>query len=96
LGVMRAAREMNYHIPGDISIIGSGDVQFSTLTSPMLTTIREPFYEIGRESANRLIRVLQKQRVSPKHLVLPAELIVRNSTAPPGEKKRKTHLKKNV
>jgi LacI family transcriptional regulator len=96
LGVMRAAREMNYRIPGDISIVGSGDVQFSTLTSPTLTTIREPFYEIGRESADRLIRVLQKKRISPRHLVLPAELIVRNSTGPPGQKKRKMDSRKNV
>jgi LacI family transcriptional regulator len=89
LGAMRAAREMKYRIPGDISIVGSGDVQLSTLTSPALTTIREPFYEIGRESADRLIKILQKKRVSPRHFVLPAELIIRNSTGPPGDGRRR-------
>jgi LacI family transcriptional regulator len=83
LGALKAAREMNCRVPEDISIVGSGDHQLSTMTSPPLTTIREPFYEIGREAADRLLRIIDGNRLSETQLILPAELVVRSSTAPP-------------
>lgn len=89
LGALRAARELNYRVPEDISLVGSGDVQFSTLTSPPLTTIREPFYEIGREAADRVLKIIQRKRLLQKHLILPADLVIRNSTAPPLHRRKK-------
>jgi LacI family transcriptional regulator len=83
LGALKAAREMNCRVPQDISIVGSGDVQFTTMASPPLTTIREPFYEIGWEAADRLLRIIGGQELSESQLILPAELVVRSSTAPP-------------
>ena len=86
MGALRAAKEMGFRIPGDVSLIGFGDVPFSSMTDPPLTTIREPFQEMGLEAAGILLKIVQGKRVSCRHPVLPVQLVVRGSTASPGKK----------
>ncbi len=83
MGVLRAAKEMGFRVPEDISIVGFGDVPFASMVDPPLTTVREPFQRIGRDAADMLLKLIQRKRVAKKHVVLPVELIVRKSTAPP-------------
>lgn len=89
MGALRAAKEMGYRVPEDVSIIGYGDVPFASMTDPPLTTIRSPYQEMGHEAAHMLVRLIHGKRLSRKHLVLPVELIVRESTAPPPLRKGK-------
>ena len=89
MGVLRAFEEMGCAVPEDISIIGFGDVPLATLIDPALTTVREPFKEIGYQAADNLLKMIRGKRVGAKHVVLPVELIVRKSTAPPPSKKRR-------
>ncbi|MBU1206965.1 MAG: LacI family transcriptional regulator [Proteobacteria bacterium] len=87
LGALRAAQEMSFKVPEDISIIGFGDVPFASMTDPPLTTIKTPYQQIGYESAAMLLKVTQGKRLAQKHRVLPVELIIRKSTAPPSGRK---------
>lgn len=86
MGALRAAKEMNCRVPQDVSIIGFGDVPFASMTNPPLTTVREPFEKLGYEAANILLKIIHGKSLSQKHLILPVELVIRESTAPPLEK----------
>jgi len=87
MGALRAAKELGFRVPEDVSLIGFGDVPFSSMTDPPLTTIREPFQEMGLEAAGMLLEIVQGKKPFPRHKVLPARLIVRDSTAPPARKR---------
>ena len=89
MGVIRAAEDMGYGVPEDISIIGFGDTPLAPLTDPPLTTVREHFQEMGYQAADRLLKMIRGKRVGAKHVILPVELIVRKSTAPPPSRKRR-------
>ncbi len=93
MGALRAAKEMGYRVPEDVSIIGYGDVPLASMTQPPLTTIRSPYQDMGHEAAHMLIKLIHGKRLSQKHLVLPVELIVRKSTAPPPPQKRNRRMK---
>ncbi len=83
IGAMRAAKEKGYRIPEDISVIGFGDVPFSSMTDPPLTTVHESFQEMGWQVTERLLKIIEGKRLSKRHLVFPAGLVIRKSTAAP-------------
>ena len=89
LGVMDAARARGLSIPADLSLVGFDDIPMVAATHPRLTTVRQPLEEIGRVSAQILLRALQDPDVSPETVILGTELIVRDSTAPVPERRAK-------
>ena len=88
MGALRAAREIGWRVPKDISIVGFGDVPFSSMTDPPLTTIREPFQQMGMEAAGILLDRVSGKRHASRHRILSVELVIRDSTAPPPKKRR--------
>jgi DNA-binding LacI/PurR family transcriptional regulator len=81
-GAMRAARERGLSIPRDISIVGFDDLFLSSYSDPPLTTVHQPKPEMGRQSARLLLDLLTGAK-KPQSALVPGELIVRQSTAPP-------------
>ena len=82
-GMMRQARENGLNIPADLSLVGFDDVPLTTLVEPPLTTIRQPSYELGKVAAQKLFEMINGDLQQFEPIVLPVELIVRGSTAPP-------------
>jgi len=87
MGVLRAAKEMGFRVPRDVSIIGFGDVPLASMTDPPLTTIREPFQEMGYRAANMLLRMIDGKKLARRAQTLPVELVIRDSTASPGKRR---------
>ena len=58
-GVLTAAEEHNLHIPRDIALIGFDDITTSEHIRPALTTVRQPFYEMGQHSMKLLLSLLE-------------------------------------
>jgi LacI family transcriptional regulator len=83
VGVLRAARERQLEVPHDLSIMGFDDVELASITTPALTTIRQPLQGLGRMGVDVLYRLLQGQRLDATRIELSATLVVRQSTAPP-------------
>jgi LacI family transcriptional regulator len=81
-GVLRYAYEQNIQVPCDLSVIGFDDMMLAQYSTPSLTTIRQPKYELGQKAAEILLRRVQGDNSPIEVVTLPTELIVRESTAP--------------
>lgn len=75
-----AARGISF--PDDVSIIAFDDAPLLAHLAAPLTVVRQPLAEMGRRAA-QLLPLLPAHAGAPMQLVLPAELIVRASCAPP-------------
>ncbi|MFC7310591.1 LacI family DNA-binding transcriptional regulator [Streptomyces monticola] len=81
-GTLKAARRTGLRIPEDISVTGLDDLALATAVDPELTTVRLPAERVGERGMQALLAVLDGQE--PQIDALPVELVVRDSTAPPG------------
>jgi LacI family transcriptional regulator len=83
-GALRALREAGLAIPADVSVVVFDDLPPGWVLDPFLTVVAQPAYEIGRQAAELLLqRLVGEASDGPRSIVLPNELIVRRSTAPP-------------
>jgi LacI family transcriptional regulator len=83
LGVLRAAQEAGIRVPEQLSIIGMDDIHAAATTSPPLTTVAKPKYDIGTTAARMLLeRMTGAADEAQRSQLLPCELIERGSTAP--------------
>ena len=83
-GVYLAARSRGLEIPGDVSVVGFDDLAFARVLWPPLTTVRADAERLGAAAFEVLAAAMAGQP-PPGGQVLPVELIVRGSTAPPRE-----------
>jgi len=79
IGAMKAIKEAGYSVPDDFSIVGFDGLEIGSYMTPNLTTVRQDSYLMGDKAANLLGTMIDnpKEKVSP--LVLPVELVVRES-----------------
>ena len=80
LGVLRALRERDRDVPGDVSVIGFDDIPEAAYFAPLLTTVRQDFAEVGRRGLGLLVDQIEG-RSARSEVYVPTELIVRMSTA---------------
>lgn len=80
LGVIDVAEQVGFRVPQDVSVVGFNDIPGASLSSPTLTTIRQPLREKGAQAAALL---LGGHAEEPSQIHLDAELIVRQSSAAP-------------
>ena len=79
LAVLRAAQERGMAVPRDVAIVGMGDEPYATYAHPRLTTVRLPVAEAGARAAHLLHRLTQDGSPDPQCIVLPCQLLVRES-----------------
>jgi DNA-binding LacI/PurR family transcriptional regulator len=84
LGVLSAAEANGIRVPQDLSIVGFDDIRFSQYVRPRLTTIRSPLDRLAETGVDLLFERLGDQDRPARTEVLPVELVVRESAAPPG------------
>jgi LacI family transcriptional regulator len=80
IGAIQAAQEAGLTVPDDLAVIGFDDVNVAAAFSPSLSTMRQPVQEKGRVAAQLLIDLIEDRIQGPKHILLPTELITREST----------------
>jgi LacI family transcriptional regulator len=81
------ARKFGLKLPGQLSVTGFDDAPVATMIWPELTTVRQPVAAMARIAADLIIRHEPRRRGWPERLprhLLDHELIIRNSTAKPG------------
>jgi len=79
IGAMSALREHGVSIPGEISVVGFNDSEFSAYAAPPLTTVAFPSPEIGVAAADMLLARMDGGQ-APDPVMLATRLVVREST----------------
>lgn len=85
IGAMHAAHELGLRLPGDLAVVGMDDIPAATMTLPGLTTVAKAKFETGQQAATFLLERIAGSLAPPRHVMLPCRLVVRGSTAPPGD-----------
>jgi DNA-binding LacI/PurR family transcriptional regulator len=83
LGVLRALYEAGREVPRDLSIVGFDDIPEAQFFTPPLTTVRQDFNEVGRQSLMVLVGEIGAATRSSSRVIIPPRLELRESTAPP-------------
>lgn len=80
VGAMEVLREHGREVPGDVAVVGFDDSIVATSSQPTLTTVRQPVDEMGRQMASLLLAGIAGDQERPASVVVPTELVRRNST----------------
>ena len=83
-GLIRALHEAGLRVPQDVSVVGFDAITLSEFSSPPLTTVRQDFNQIGVELVRLVLAQVRHGSETVRDRVLvPTDLVVRASTAPP-------------
>jgi DNA-binding LacI/PurR family transcriptional regulator len=84
--VLRYARRLGYPVPDRLSVIGYGDFSSSAYTDPALTSVAQPFAEMGYQAMRclltRIANMGEGSGVAPRELLHPCQLVIRESCRP--------------
>lgn len=73
-GIMVSAYEQHYKVPSQIAIMGFDNSNISKMLTPQLTTVGQPFYEMGKLAVNEIL-----ENEVPKSTIMPFQIIERSS-----------------
>lgn len=80
LGTIKAVRELGLDVPADISVLGFDGIEITGFVDPPLSTMSQPFYELGKKSAERLVELMNtKRKVRTVVEKMPVSLLLRGS-----------------
>lgn len=82
VGALAALRQAGVNVPAAMSVVGVDNTPVAEWVTPPLTTVRQPARQMGRLAMERILQILRGES-EMKDIVLPGELIIRESTAPP-------------
>jgi LacI family transcriptional regulator len=83
-GLIEAARVRRLRVPDDLSVVGFDDLPTTRWAVPPLTTVRQPLADMARVALRSAERLAAGEGLDTNRVELATELIVRESTAPPG------------
>lgn len=78
VGALRAVRDLGLSVPDDVGLVAFDDSPWTTLTSPTLSVVAQPAYEIGQTAAELLVTAGNDR--PPRRVVLSPTLLVRQSS----------------
>jgi LacI family transcriptional regulator len=79
VGAMKAIWEAGLRIPEDIAVVGAGDIIHGDLLRVPLTTVAWSRADLGREAAELLLDAAEQADDSPRRVIIPPHLVVRES-----------------
>ncbi len=82
IGAMECLKKNGYKIPEQVSVVGFDDIESDVFQDPPLTTISVPKYDMGIEAMQLIRSTLENKMRTNKKIIVPVELVVRQSTAP--------------
>jgi len=79
IGAMEAIRSRGLKTPEDVAVVGFDDIQMASYAQPALTTVRQPMRQFGAMAVQQLLRRINDPSVDAKTIILPTQLIIRQS-----------------
>ncbi len=84
IGALRALRAEKIKVPQQMSVVSFDDLPANLLVEPFLTVASQPAYEMGRTATQLLLdRIKNRNTLPPREIILPPQILIRHSTAPP-------------
>lgn len=81
MGVINAAADAGLTVGHDLAVVGFDDAPIAGYLRPALTSLAQPIREIGQHTVRMLIQLIGGVMPEPRQVLLPPELIVRESSA---------------
>ena len=78
--LLRSLKSLGYEVPRDVGIVGFDDLECSRLSSPQITTIRQPVDLLASTAFKTLLARIRYPANNPREVFLAAPLVVREST----------------
>ncbi len=82
IGTVRAAADLGFRVPTDLSVLSYDDVPMADFLVPRLTTVTKDAVNLGRKAFEILLARLQNPELPRQHAYCPVSLIIRESTGP--------------
>ncbi|MCB8986090.1 MAG: LacI family DNA-binding transcriptional regulator [Ardenticatenaceae bacterium] len=79
LGALNALHSAGLEVPGDVAVVGYDDLPAAAIASPPLTTVRQPIRRFGALAVETLLNIIETGSEPPRHILLPTELIIRET-----------------
>lgn len=79
VGLINYFHDNNVKVPESISVTGFGDGKIASLIRPKLTTIKEPFYDIGAVAIRKMIKEIKGENIKEDIITLPFQIEKRDS-----------------
>lgn len=79
VGIMNYCHDSFIKIPEELSVCGFGDIKIAKYLRPSLTTIREPYYDIGAVAIRKIIKELNGEKINENKINLPFKIELRSS-----------------
>lgn len=80
IGLINYFYDKNIKVPDDISVVGYGDISLASIYRPTITTIREPYYDLGAVAIRSLLKELNGETSGEQTIRLPIQLLERESS----------------
>ncbi|KAB8138338.1 catabolite control protein A [Gracilibacillus oryzae] len=80
LGVIHGLQDKGIKVPEDVEVFGFDNTRLATMVRPTLSTVVQPMYDIGAVAMRLLTKFMNKENVEEKNVVLPHQIVKRNST----------------
>ena len=79
IGAIKAARAAGLSVPDDLAVVGFDNTILATVSTPALTTVAQPLFEIGETATRLLLRLAAGEAVPDSQVFLPCQLVIRES-----------------
>ncbi|GAA3325550.1 hypothetical protein GCM10020331_057900 [Ectobacillus funiculus] len=79
--VMSFIKRKQIRIPEELAVIVFDNIPFADISTPTITTIAQPAYEIGKRASELLTRQIKQEAIESELYTFPCELIIRESSA---------------
>ena len=83
IGAINRFQQQGLQVGQDIALGGFDDIPLAAYTTPPLTTMHQPIYDIGRQVCAMLIDLINGRQPDPAHVLLEPQLVIRKSSGQP-------------
>ena len=80
VGVLNAAVDAGVNIPTDFEIVTSNNTKLTEMVRPKMTSISQPLYDMGAVGMRLLTKMMNKEEIDDKTILLPYSIVDRQST----------------
>lgn len=78
---IKASLAAGLRVPQDVAVVGFDNIQFSRMMNPTITTVCQPFDQLGTLAVEMLVRVINGDDEHIESIHLGCELMIRESTS---------------